>query len=249
MDSLLGTLKPASINRMISLIHRMLKLACEWGHLETNSASTIRKFKENNQRNFFMNREQVASFLSACDLEKDQKNANFFRLALLTGMRASEILYARWQDLRFDDGSHSLYLPDTKVGLSRTVPLNDEAFAVIEAQRAFMREGNDYIFPGRWGDKPLSHPKKAFARIKVRAGGLDGLRIHDLRHTFASILINSSGTDADGNPISVSLYDVQHLLGHHSAQTTERYAHLASDRLRSVSANVAAFVSNAKLPS
>lgn len=245
MDSLKGKLKPASINRMLSQIQRMMKLACEWGYLDISPAATLKKLKENNKRNFFMNKEQVQRFLKACDAEDTQKNANFFRLALVTGMRAGEILNAKWEDLRDHDGNTSLFLPHTKAGLSRTVPLNEKALAIIESQRNFTRDGNPYIFTGRSGGKPMSHPKKAFARIKERAGGLDELRIHDLRHTFASILINSNGTDADGNPVSVSLYDVQHLLGHHSAQTTERYAHLASDRLRNVSGNVASFVASA----
>ena len=151
-------------------------------------------------------------------------------------MRAGEILNAKWEDLRTNDGEVSLFLPHTKAGLARSVPLNDCALEIIEQQKAVRENNHPYIFAGRFGDKPMSHPKKAFLRVKERAGGLDKLRIHDLRHSFASILINSG---------SATLYDVQHLLGHHSAQTTERYAHLASGRLRDVSSNVSAFVSNA----
>ncbi|MFT6901456.1 MAG: integrase [Colwellia sp.] len=247
MDNLKGKLKPATINRMLSLIHRMLKLACEWGHLEVNPASSLKKLKENNQRTFFMSSEQVTRFMQACDENSNQSAANFFRLALLSGMRAGEMLNARWEDLQQNDGATSLYLPHTKAGLSRTVPLNASALTVIDVQKSLRVDDHPYIFAGRFGDKPMSHPKKAFARVKEQAGDLDKLRIHDLRHTFASILINSSGstTDGNGNPISVSLYDVQHLLGHHSSQTTEKYAHLASDRLRDVSSHVANFVTNA----
>ncbi len=247
MDNLKGKLKPASINRMLSLIHRMLKLACEWGHLDTNPASSLKKLKENNQRNFFLSSEQITRFFQACSEDSNQSAANFFRLALLTGMRAGEMLNAKWEDLRHQDGSTSLFLPHTKAGLSRTVPLNASALAVIDTQKDLRVASHPYIFAGRFGQKQMSHPKKAFARIKERSGDLEKLRIHDLRHTFASILINSSGstTDGNGNPISVSLYDVQHLLGHHSSQTTEKYAHLASNRLRDVSSNVADFVTNA----
>lgn len=236
MDSQSGVLKPASINRMLSLMHRMLKLACEWGHLESNPATHLKKLKENNQRDFFLSAEQISRFLKSCDEESNQSAANFFRLALLSGMRAGEILNAKWEDLRTNDGEVSLFLPHTKAGLARSVPLNESAFEVIEQQRLVRKNNHPYIFAGRFGDKPMSQPKKAFLRIKERAGGLDKLRTHDLRHTFASILINSNKS---------TLYDVQHLLGHHSAQTTERYAHLASGRLRDVSSNVSAFVSNA----
>jgi len=241
MDNRRGKLKPASINRLLSLIHRMLKLACEWGHLEKNPASNLKKLKENNQRNFFMSSEQITRFMQACDEDSNKSTANFFRLALLTGMRAGEMLNAKWEDLRDHGGTTSLFLPHTKAGQSRTVPLNSSAIAVIDAQRILRDDNQSYIFSGRFEDKPMSHPKKAFARIKERAGDLDKLRIHDLRHTFASILINSNSE----NSVPVSLYDVQHLLGHHSSQTTERYAHLASDRLRDVSGNVADFVTSA----
>jgi integrase len=237
MDSLSGKLKPASINRMISLIHRMLKLSCQWGHSSSNPAIHLKKLKENNQRNFFLNAEQTARLMKSCDEESNLSAANFVRLALLTGMRAGEILNAKWEDLTVNDGVASLYLPHTKAGLARTVPLNSSALEIIQNQAPQQKQNNPHIFPGRFGSKPMSHPKKAFLRIKERAGDLDKLRIHDLRHSFASILINSSNEG-----VSVSLYDVSKLLGHHSAQTTERYAHLASDRLRDVSSNVSAFV-------
>jgi integrase len=240
MDGLSGTLKPASINRMLSLIHRMLKLACEWGHLTINPATHLKKLKENNQRDFYLDAKQIERLLASCDLDKNQSVANFIHLGLLTGMRAGEILKSKLEHLQFSDGEPSLFLPHTKAGLARHVPLNESALAVINKQKLLMQTGNPYLFAGRFGNKPMSHPKKAFLRIKERAGGLEQLRIHDLRHTFASILINSS---SDG--VSTSLYDVQHLLGHHSAQTTERYAHLASNRLRAVSGNVSSFVSNA----
>ncbi|AOW76773.1 integrase [Colwellia sp. PAMC 20917] len=236
MDSLSGKLKPASINRMLSLIHRMLKLACEWGHLTTNPASHLKKLKENNQRTFFLSSEQTTRLLKSCDADGNQSAANFVRLALLTGMRAGEILNSKLEHLEFPDGEASLFLPHTKAGLARSVPLNESALAIIREQQLLMKPSNPYLFAGRFGDKPMSHPKKAFLRIKERAGDLDKLRIHDLRHSFASILINSG---------SASLYDVQHLLGHHSAQTTEKYAHLASGRLRDVSSHVSDFVANA----
>lgn len=233
-------LKPATINRMLTLIHHMLRLACEWGYLSENPASGIKKLKENNQRNFFLNKEQVAIFLKSCDAEtKNISAANALKLALFTGMRIGEILNAKWEDLNITEQGASLFLPHTKAGKSRTVLLNDVAGNILDDQKQYKKAGNPYIFPGRFGSKPMHHPKKAFARIKERTGdgSLTELRIHDLRHSFASILINSG---------SATLYDVQHLLGHHSPQTTTRYAHLASDRLREVSSNVSDFVLEAK---
>jgi len=237
LDSKKDSMKPATINRVLSLIHRMFRLACDWGYLETNPSSQIKKLKENNQRNVFLSKEQVARFLKACDNEANATAKNSLKLALLSGMRIGEILNAKWKELEYTDQGATLFLPHTKAGQSRTVLLNDGAVAILEDQKQNKRPGNPYIFPGRSGSKPMSHPKKAFARIKEAAGGMDHLRIHDLRHSFASILINSG---------SATLYDVQKLLGHHSYQTTERYAHIASDRLRNVSSHVNDFVQEAK---
>jgi integrase len=233
-------LKPATINRMLTLIHYMLRLACEWGYLSDNPAKGIKKLKENNQRHFFLNKEQVAAFLKACDAETTNPSAaNALKLALFTGMRIGEILNAKWSDLSITEEGANLFLPHTKAGKSRTVLLNDGALEILEAQKQYRKSKNPHVFPGRFGDKPMYHPKKAFARIKEATGdpNLAKLRIHDLRHSFASILINSG---------SATLYDVQHLLGHHNPQTTTRYAHLASDRLRAVSSNVSDFVNEAK---
>lgn len=90
------------------------------------------------------------------------------------------------------------------------------------------------VFPGRDGDKPLNNPRKAFCRV-LAAAGVEHLRIHDLRHSFASLAVNSGAT----------LYEVQSLLGHSSAQMTQRYAHLADSGLRRASQAVADAVSDA----
>ena len=148
-------------------------------------------------------------------------------------MRIGEICKSKWADLTVDDDNGSLYLPHTKAGLARTVILNKFALNIIYQQKEYRQPSNPFIFPSHEVGKAITNPKKTFARIKKRARVLGNLRIHDLRHSFASILINS------GN---ATLYDVQHLLGHHSPQTTTRYAHITSSRLREVSNNVSDLV-------
>ncbi|MEF1170509.1 site-specific integrase [Vibrio campbellii] len=234
LDGLLEGRKPATVNRLRSLILRMFRLAMEWGFVDKHPGQYIRKLKENNVRQFFLNRQEVANFIRACNEEPNRIQANALKFALLTGMRIGEITSSKWDCLTVDDdGNWSLFLPHTKSGLSRTLLLNDLAKEVMKDQRRFQKLGNPYIFAGDAEGRPIAHPKKAFARIKAAAGITDNFRIHDLRHSFASILINS------GN---ATLYDVQHLLGHQSPQTSSRYAHLASARLREVSANVSELV-------
>ena len=237
LDELLVNRKPATINRLRSLVLRMFRLAMEWGFVEKHPGTYIKKLKENNLKQRFLSKDEVTQFITACDSEPSRTQGNALKFALLTGMRMGEICNSKWCNLTVDDvGEGSLFLPHTKSGLSRTVLLNSLAMTVIEEQKHQRIKGNDYIFPGDAEGKPISHPKKSFARIKKAAGGLDGLRIHDLRHSFASILINSG---------KATLYDVQHLLGHQSPQTSTRYAHLASSRLREVSANVSDLVKEA----
>ncbi|MFH4536139.1 site-specific integrase [Vibrio diabolicus] len=234
LDGLLEGRKPATVNRLRSLILRMFRLAMEWGFVDKNPGQYIRKLKENNVRQRFLSRQEVSAFIKACNEEPNRTQANALKFALLTGMRIGEITGSKWDCLTVDDdGNWSLFLPHTKSGLSRTVLLNNLAKEVMNDQRRFQIRGNPYIFAGDAEGRPIAHPKKAFARIKVAAGITDNFRIHDLRHSFASILINS------GN---ATLYDVQHLLGHQSPQTSTRYAHLASARLREVSANVSELV-------
>ncbi|EHK9078672.1 tyrosine-type recombinase/integrase [Vibrio parahaemolyticus] len=234
LDGLLEGRKPATVNRLRSLILRMFRLAMEWGFVDKHPGQYIRKLKENNVRQFFLNRQEVANFIRACNEEPNRTQANALKFALLTGMRIGEITSSKWDCLTVDDdGNWSLFLPHTKSGLSRTVLLNDLAKEVMKDQRRFQKLKNPYIFAGDAEGRPIAHPKKAFARIRKAAGIKDSFRIHDLRHSFASILINS------GN---ATLYEVQHLLGHQSPQTSTRYAHLASSRLREVSANVAELV-------
>ncbi|MEZ8318632.1 site-specific integrase [Vibrio splendidus] len=234
LDGVLETRKPSTVNRLRSLVLRMFRLAMEWGYVDSNPGQYIRKLKENNLRNRFLNRKEVSSFIKACNEEPNRTQGNALKFALLTGMRIGEITNSKWDCLTVDDdGNWSLFLPHTKSGLSRTVLLNNLAKEVINDQRRFQIRKNPYIFAGDAPGRPIAHPKKAFARIKKAAGIYDDFRIHDLRHSFASILINS------GN---ATLYDVQHLLGHQSPQTSTRYAHLASSRLREVSANVSELV-------
>lgn len=239
LDGLLEGRKPATVNRLRSLILRMFRLAMEWGFVDKHPGQYIRKLKENNVRQLFLNRQEVANFIRACNEEPNRTQANALKFALLTGMRIGEITSSKWECLTVDDdGNWSLFLPHTKSGLSRTVLLNDLAKEVMKDQRRFQKLKNPYIFAGDAEGRPIAHPKKAFARIRKAAGIKDSFRIHDLRHSFASILINS------GN---ATLYDVQHLLGHQSPQTSTRYAHLASSRLREVSANVVQLIEKADL--
>ena len=160
------------------------------------------------------------------------------RLLMLTGARLREILHARWDYLDWERGM--MFLPDTKTG-RKTLYLSDVALALLEDLPRV--KDNPYIIPGATKGQPRADLKRPWAAI-VRAAGLGkplkaatdgkragkgkradeerhGLRIHDLRHTFASLGVGGS----------LGLPVVGKLLGHSQARTTQRYAHLDADPL------------------
>jgi integrase len=127
-------------------------------------------------------------------------------------------LSLRWEWIGFERGC--LVLPDSKTG-AKVVPLGAPALrALVELPR---HEGSPYVLPAERGDGHFVGIQKPWQRIRA-AAVLNDVRIHDLRHSFASVAV--SGGD--------SLYLVGKVLGHRQSRTTERYAHLSDDPLRAV---------------
>lgn len=140
------------------------------------------------------------------------------RLLVMTGARKSEITSLRWEYV--DMERSCLRLPDSKTG-AKVIPVGAPVLELLASLRPL--EGNPYVLPGDKTGRYFLGLPKAWARIRKRAG-LDDVRLHDLRHSFASVAV--SGGD--------SLYLVGKLLGHRQSRTTEVYAHLADDPLRAV---------------
>ena len=225
-------LAPATVNRVRSLLQRMFNLAVQWGILEKNPAQGIPKFQENNQRQRFLGPEEIQAFIVALAEEPNRQAADFIQLLLLTGARLGELLDAVHEDLDLDAGLWRI--PRSKSGRSRMVVLNETAKTLFARQPH--RDDNAYVFPGsiKYRNARMAPPQKAFERIKEHAG-LRDLRLHDLRHSFASLAVGAGAT----------LYDVQKILGHSSPNMTQRYSHLADARLRQVSNSVDSAVTGA----
>jgi integrase len=214
---------PATANRHLSLLSRMLKLAVSWGFLEKNPAVGIRKAQENNERHRYLSDEEIVRLLAALRQDRNPVAAACFEFLLYTGVRKGEALAAKWEHV--DLHKRVWFLPRTKNGKARHVILNNLAVDLLQRQGRV--PGNPYLFPGKVAGQPLNNPQKCFKRA-LRQAGIHDFRIHDLRHTHASIAINNGA----------SLYEVQNLLGHSQAKTTTRYAHLADETLRRVSDTV-----------
>lgn len=144
-------------------------------------------------------------------------------ILMITGCRLSEVLTLPWADVHLEDDY--LYLKDSKVGV-RTIALSDKGKQILE--RLQKQEGNPYVFCGNLSEKPLVNINRTWNKARTLAG-IGDVRIHDLRHSFASFALKQG----------VSLYTLSKLLGHQSIKTTERYAHLELDHLKEATNKVA----------
>lgn len=186
-------------------------------------------------RERFLSRDEAGRLLQALnDVEAGKTVHPSFcdaiRLLLLTGARKTEILGLTWSEVLIDRKMLLLPPARTKAGGStgeRRIILSPPALEILAKRRPAEAKDTDYVFPALRGDGHIIGVRRAFGRACVKAK-LTGVRIHDLRHSFASFAV------ADG----ASLFLIGKLLGHASARTTERYAHLSGDPLQDAAAAI-----------
>jgi integrase len=211
----------------------MFNLAVKWSLLEKSPATNIDKFKEKPYRERYLTKEELPRFLKALEGLEDGLSKAAIKLLLFTGGRRGEILSLQWHQVKLSE--LRIFLPDTKNGKSRSILLNSRALAVLKELKknkdSLKRTADsDYLFPSRDGSK---RPHMLDLRIpfgKVcEAAGIEGLRVHDLRHSFAILALQAGA----------SLYDVSKLLGHSDISMTQRYAHMVDDSLQKATDDVA----------
>jgi len=213
-------LSNARVNRCLAVLRRSLNLALRWElYVGKNPAQSPGMLYEA-PREVFLTEVQLRAVLMALAIDKNKVAAGAVALLALTGARKSEILNARWKHVDLD--RQLLTVPRAKSGQRRHVVLSDAALAVLRVQPR-SAAGHAFVFPSaRLPDKPIEGVRAVWTRAKAAAGLPIETRLHDLRHTFASMCINRD----------VPLYSVSKLLGHSSQATTSRYAHLRNDTLR-----------------
>jgi integrase len=149
--------------------------------------------------------------------EPDWRWRAYFPLLLLTGLRKSELLNLTWDRVDFDKRTLTIVKRKNKKPLEQ--PLLDGAVQLLAGLPS--REAGGYVFPGKRHGQPVINAYDAWQRIRARAG-LPELRIHSLRHSFASFLLNAGAT----------LFTVSAALGHSSLSSTQRYAHIEHQTVR-----------------
>lgn len=217
---------PPHANRIVALLSKMFSLAERWGvrPAGSNPCRGIERYREF-ARERFLTTDELRR-LEAVLKEHDDTNflmTNLIRMLFLTGARRGELESLKWAYVDLENGR--LRLPDSKTG-AKVIVLSS---AVTDLLRGLPKvEGNPFVFFGARQGKPVNGMSKFWGRIRRRAG-LDGVRLHDLRHSFASQAV------ANG----ASLPMIGKLLGHKSTATTARYAHLLDQPLREVADAVA----------
>lgn len=227
--------KPYQANRVLAQLSRLFNLAEAWGWRDpgTNPCHHVEKFKEH-PRERYLSADELIRLGQALEKLGDEgrigKEATAaICLLLLTGARLNEILTARreWVDLE----RRVIELPDSKTG-KKPLFLSDPAIEVIKQLEADRRDPkNPYLLAGRTKGKPLNNLSKPWRRV-CDAAGLSGVRLHDLRHTAASIAVGLGAT----------LPLIGRLLGHRQPQTTNRYAHVDIDPALVVANNIGAAI-------
>jgi integrase len=250
----IGKTKPVTANRVLALIGAAYSYGLRSGHLPertTNPANGIEKFRGQVRERFLSESELLRLGAAIREAEtvgipwmKESKSkharkrenritnigphaAAALRLLIFTGARLREILDLRWDHVDLQRGL--LFLPDSKTG-KKTIVLGAAALAVLEN---LPRVGS-FVIAGTDDGRPRADLQRPWSLVSRRAG-LPGLRLHDLRHSFASVGAGSGF----GLPV------IGKLLGHSNSKTTERYAHLAADPLRRASDAISGSIAKA----
>ena len=223
---------PYQANRAASMLSKLFNLAEDWGLRQagTNPARRIKKNREEEKKRFLSDAEQLRLGEELIGSLEDGTEGLYPVTALLllmfTGCRLNEILTLRWDFV----SAHHLNLPDSKTG-KRRIPLPREAYEILaELPRV---AGNPYVIVGETEGGHLVNLQKPWNRIRNKAG-LNDVRIHDLRHTYASVAMKEG----------IDPFTLKEIMGHKNLQTTLRYAHLADDAVQRAAGSVASRIAN-----
>ena len=220
--------RPVRANRVVEVLRTAMNLAIRWGWRTSNPCTGSRRNAED-KRTRYLSDAEVGRLVRALEEHPQRSSCDAIKMLLLTGARRSEVLRATWD--MFDLGAAIWIKPAslTKQKKLHRVPLSAQAVGLLVAIRDAGRD-DVYVFPGRVeraidgrlaGHQPLNDIKRTWAAVCKEAGLVD-TRMHDVRHTFASMTVSQH----HGLPV------VGALLGHSSASTTQRYAHLYDEPLR-----------------
>ena len=223
---------PRMGNRILEIMRVMFNTAVSWEILEKNPTQGIKKFPEH-KRERYLSEDEISRLTKILDAEPNQMSANIIRLILLTGSRKGEVLSARWQDFEGEVWAKPAFL--TKQNKISRIPLSEEAVDILQKMKTKIVSEKklatftdnrivsteQYLF---YNTQTKTHQKdiKRFWLEVCKKAKIKDATIHDLRHTFASVLVSNG----------IGLEVIGKLVGHSNIRTTQRYAHLANSSLK-----------------
>ena len=225
--------RPYRANRVLALLSRMFTMAVRWHMRADNPCRGIERNQEH-KRQRYLSADELTRLTKALDEYGDQQSADIIRLLLLTGARRGEVLQARWDDFDLTSGKWRKPGATTKQKTEHEVPLSSAAVQLLTGLRQRVPRHEGWLFPAAGGSHRRD-VKDAWASI-CRAANVKGARVHDLRHTYASVLASAG----------LSLPIIGQLLGHTTPTTTARYAHLFDDPLRAAAERAGAIITGAR---
>lgn len=219
----------ASANHHLQLMRHVLNLAISWEELDRNVLQGVPLFTLDNQVENFLDERQVERLMEVLQTDENRMVCLILVFLLSTGARLREGLCAKWRDV---DAARAVWIipaSNSKSKRQKALPLNPSALWAIGQLTS--AETSEYLFPSPVTGKPYTTITRVWYRIRKNAGLPGNVRIHDLRHTYASRLVSAGR----------SLYEVQRLLGHADPRTSMRYAHLSMKTMQEA-ANAATVV-------
>jgi integrase len=192
----------------------------EWEWRADNPAQGFHRRIEN-ARERFLSPEELVRLAATLDAATDQRAASIIRVCMLTGARVGEVRTARFEQFNLDYAIWSKPAATTKQRKIHRVPISQDVATIVRQRQMVVPDGNPWLFPGDTVGQPVKEIRRFWVKVQ-READLHDVRIHDLRHTFASLLVSGGA----------SLEIIGRLLGHTQMQTTQRYAHLMDSPLR-----------------
>lgn len=227
---------PIVANRCMALLSKMFSMAIKEGWRTDNPASGIERNPEN-KRERFLDPDELRRLFEALDARPGQ-STNVIKLLLMTGARRGEVLGAKWTEFDLDSGVWVKPSAHTKQKKVHRVPLSTDAIDLLTAIRDEARGQGKIevaVFPSKSRQQQLWQLNKFWATVCAEAG-LEDIHVHDLRHSYASLLAGSG----------LSLPIIGALLGHTQAATTQRYSHLLDAPLRAATKSASRAISEAR---
>jgi integrase len=223
---------PFRANRVLALLSKMFSLATgQWKLRPDNPVRGLGRYDEP-PRERYLTPAELGRLAAALAAHRNQETADAIRLLLLTGARRGEVLSMTWEQVDQNPGTWIKPSAHTKQKRVHRAPLSPGALAILDRRREQRAEGEVYVFPGRGsGERPIAELKSTWKAV-TKAAQISGVRPNDLRHSYASLLVNTGH----------SLPLIGALLGHTQVKTTQRYAHLADDPLREATGRVDAML-------